>query len=155
MPINPKLQAFINGNIQPYEDASLHISDLAIQRGYGIFDFFKVQDGKPLFIKDYLDRFYESAKLMELAVPLSQTELKDVIYQLITINNLPLSGIKMILTGGYSANGYDPAEPNLIIQQQPLQLPSPDMIEHGIKVITQQASPKLQNTNPTILLITL
>ena len=65
MPTNPKLQAYINGKIQPYENATLHISDLAIQRGYGVFDFFKVQDGKPVFLKDYLKRFYESAKLME------------------------------------------------------------------------------------------
>ena len=136
MPTNPKLQAYINGKIQPYENATLHISDLAIQRGYGVFDFFKVQDGKPVFLKDYLKRFYESAKLMELTIPHTKAELTDIIYQLLTINNLPLSGVKMILTGGYATNGYDPAEPNLIIQQQPLQLPSQDMITQGIKVIT-------------------
>jgi branched-chain amino acid aminotransferase len=133
---NHKLQAYINGNIQPYEDVFLHISDLSIQRGYGVFDFFKVQDSKPVFLQDYLERFYQSARLMELAVPLTETELIDTIHQLITINNLPISGIKMILTGGYSANGYDPANPNLILQQQPLQLPTQDMIANGIKVIT-------------------
>ncbi len=138
MPSNPKLQAYINGKIQPYEDAFLHISDLAIQRGYGVFDFFKVQDGKPVFMQDYLDRFYESARLMELTIPLSETELTGIIHQLIEGNNLPLSGIKMILTGGYSTNGYDPVEPNLIIQHQPLQLPTQEMVEYGIKVITHK-----------------
>jgi branched-chain amino acid aminotransferase len=136
MPSDVKLHAYINGNIQPYKDAFLHISDLAIQRGYGVFDFLKVQDNQPVFMNDYLERFYESAMLMELTVPLTKTELTDIIYQLITTNNLLLSGIKMILTGGYSANGYDPAEPNLIIQQQPLQLPTTEMIAQGIKVIT-------------------
>ncbi|WP_162427144.1 aminotransferase class IV [Pontibacter pudoricolor] len=150
MSLNHKLQAYINGNFQLYQDTFLHISDLSIQRGYGVFDFFKVQEGKPVFLKDYLERFYESARLMELTVPLTETELTASIHQLLTINNLPLSGIKMILTGGYSANGYDPAEPNLIIQQQPLQLPTQDMIEKGIKVITHdhvREIPRAKTTN--------
>ncbi|NDK56193.1 aminotransferase class IV [Pontibacter fetidus] len=138
MPPNANLHAYINGNIQPYGEAFLHISDLSIQRGYGVFDFFKVQNGRPVFLADYLKRFYESARLMELTVPLPESELTGIINELITINNLPLSGIKMILTGGYSDNGYDPTVPNLIIQQQPLQLPTPEMIAQGIKVITHE-----------------
>ena len=133
---NHKLQAYVHGRIQPLQDAYLHVSDLAIQRGYGIFDFFKVQDGKPVFMEDYLDRFYESAKLMELTVPFTRKELSDIINQLLQANNLPQSGIKMILTGGYSENGYDPGEPNLIIQQQLLTLPDQETIGKGIKIIT-------------------
>lgn len=135
---NPKLQAYIHGQIKPLEDAFLHVSDLSVQRGYGIFDFLKIQDGKPVFMEDYLQRFYNSARLMELSVPLTQENLTDVINQLIQVNNLPLSGIKMILTGGYSANGYDPGDPNLIIQQQPLTLPDQETIDKGIKIITQE-----------------
>ncbi len=136
MQSNPKLHAYLRGDIIPLENAFLHVSDLAIQRGYGIFDYFKVQHGNPVFLEDYLHRFYQSAKLMELTVPLDKEALKEVIYQLIEVNNLPDSGIKMILTGGYSANGYDPGEPNLIILQQPLALPTQEMIAQGIKIIT-------------------
>ena len=133
---NYSLQAYIHGRIQPLADAYLHISDLAIQRGYGIFDFLKVSQGKPAFMEDYLSRFYESARLMELPVPLSRKELTAVIHELIRVNNLPLSGIKMILTGGYSSNGYDPESPNLIITEQPLTLPDPALVEKGISIIT-------------------
>ncbi|GAB3829520.1 aminotransferase class IV [Pontibacter rugosus] len=138
MPSNAKLHAYLHGQIQPLESAFLHVRDLSIQRGYGIFDYFKVQQGQPVFLADYLQRFYESARLMELAVPLATDALKDVIQQLIQVNHLPHSGIKMILTGGYSANGYDPGEPNLIILQQPLTLPTPEMIAQGIKIITYE-----------------
>lgn len=133
-----KLHAYIHGQIQPLESAFLHVSDLSIQRGYGIFDYFKVQQGKPVFLADYLARFYASAKLMELQVPLPIKALEEVLQQLIEVNNLPLSGVKMILTGGYSANGYDPGEPNLIILQQPLTLPTQEMIAQGIKIITHE-----------------
>ena len=43
--------AYIHREIIPVEKAFLHVSDLSIQRGYGIFDFFKVQDGHPYFLE--------------------------------------------------------------------------------------------------------
>ncbi|WP_133273732.1 aminotransferase class IV [Hymenobacter radiodurans] len=136
MPANSPLYAYIHGQITPLDQAFLHISDLAIQRGYGVFDFFKVHAGQPLFLDYYLDRFYQSAQLMELAVPLARPALLAVIQDLIRHNDLPLSGVKMILTGGYSANGYDPSEPNLLITEQPLVLPTAEQVTTGIKVIT-------------------
>jgi D-alanine transaminase/branched-chain amino acid aminotransferase len=136
MPANTPLYAYIHGHITPLDQAFLHISDLSIQRGYGVFDFFKVQAGRPLFLDTYLDRFYHSAQLLELAVPLARAELIAVIQELIQRNDLLLSGIKLILTGGYSANGYDPSEPNLLITQQPLTLPTHEHIATGLKLIT-------------------
>lgn len=120
----------------PLDQASLHISDLAIQRGYGVFDFIKVQQGHPLFLEDYLDRFYNSAQQMELPVPLSREEFKSVISRLTDKNGLELAGMKMILTGGYSEDGFTPAIPNLLITQQPLNLPSEAKVREGIRIMT-------------------
>jgi branched-subunit amino acid aminotransferase/4-amino-4-deoxychorismate lyase len=122
----------------PLEKAFLHVSDLAIQRGYGIFDFLKITEGLPLFLEAYLDRFFRSADLMQLPVPLSREELKSHVFDLIRRNDLPLSGMKLILTGGYSPNGYDLGEPNLLLLQQELTLPGPEQVERGIKVITHE-----------------
>jgi len=136
MESNPNLYACVRGEILPLNKAFLHVSDLSIQRGYGVFDFLKVQEGCPLFMDEYLARFHESARLMGLSVPFSDGVLKAAVDELIRRNNLPLSGIKLILTGGYSDNGYDPAEPNLIIVQQPLSLPEQPVFDMGIKIIT-------------------
>lgn len=136
MPASSPPYAYIHGRLTPLDQAFLHVSDLAIQRGYGVFDFFKVEAGQPLFLDFYLDRFYQSARLMELTVPLARPALVAVIQALIQRNDLPLSGIKIILTGGYSANGYEPGEPNLLLTQQPLTLPTPEQVATGIKVIT-------------------
>ncbi|QCR21347.1 aminotransferase class IV [Pontibacter sp. SGAir0037] len=138
MPSDKPLFASVNQVILPYENASLHISDLAIQRGYGVFDFFKCQGQRPLFLPEYLDRLYDSARFVELAVPLSRDELETGIYKLLEKNDLELSGMKIIVTGGYSANGYDPVKPNLVMLQQPLVLPDAYIIEQGIKVITHE-----------------
>ncbi|SFH06766.1 aminotransferase class IV [Pontibacter chinhatensis] len=137
MQSNPNY-AYVRGQVLPLEQATLHISDLSIQRGYGVFDYFRVFHGKPVFLDDYLERFHASAAAMNLEVPVPDADLRQAIDELIRRNNLPLSGMKMILTGGYSENGYDPAEASLIIQQQPLILPGPEMLEQGIKVITHE-----------------
>lgn len=121
----------------PLEQAFLHVSDLSIQRGYGVFDYFKISEGRPLFLEDYLARFYASAEKMHLPVPLSDEALKATIYQLLELNRLPQSGVKMILTGGYSDSGYDIGDPSLLIIQQPLSLPGQALRERGVKVITQ------------------
>lgn len=111
------MYSFFNNEFLPIEKNLIHVSDLATQRGYGIFDFFKVVNGKPLFIEDYLTRFYKSAEVMSLTVSLSREELKKIIAELIQKNDVADAGIKMILTGGYSPDGYEIAKPNLIITQ--------------------------------------
>jgi D-alanine transaminase/branched-chain amino acid aminotransferase len=132
------LFAFIHNQFLPLNQAFLHISDLAVQRGFGVFDFFRLRQGQPLFLSDYLDRFYLSADMMGLAVPLQREALTDTIMTLIRKNDLPDAGVKMILTGGYSADGYLPGEPNLMITQQPVSLPDAAKIDKGIKIITHE-----------------
>ena len=136
MASNDKLFAYNLGQIVPLSEARLHISDLSVQRGYGVFDFVKVQQGFPLFLDDYLDRFYQSAQLMHLEVPLSREELKQVIADLIDRNQLPEAGMKMMLTGGYSEDGFTPMNPNLLITQLPLTLPSAEKVAKGIPIMT-------------------
>jgi len=128
--------AFVRGQIVPVDDAFLHVSDLAVQRGYGIFDFFKISDGHPYFLQDHLDRFFESARILKLRVPLLREEIEQLIHQLIARNAMPESGIKLILTGGYSTDGYTPAGANFIMTQHALKLPTAEQVEKGVRIIT-------------------
>jgi branched-chain amino acid aminotransferase len=132
------MYAFINKEFLPLSKASLQVSDLSIQRGYGVFDFFKVVDGHPYFLDHYLDRFFHSAAVMRLNVPLNRIDLVKVIVDLIAMNEVQSSGVKLILTGGYSTDGYTPAAPNLIITQHELTLPSQQQIAEGVSVITHE-----------------
>lgn len=132
------MYSFFNNEFLPAEKTFIHVSDLATQRGYGIFDFFKVVNGQPLFLSDYFDRFYHSAENMRLTVSISREDLKVIILELIQKNELIDSGIKMILTGGYSADGYEIATPNLIITQHKLTMPASNVLDKGVKIITHE-----------------
>jgi branched-chain amino acid aminotransferase len=120
------MYTFLNDSFLPAADATLSVSDLSIQRGYGIFDFFKTIAGNPIFLDDHLDRFYHSAAHMRLAVDHTRDELKAIIAELIQLNRFPDSGIRITLTGGNSTDSITPGRPNLIITQQPMTPPGRD-----------------------------
>lgn len=130
--------AFINGRFIKEENTCLHISDLAIQRGYGVFDYCRTNNHIPVYIDDHIDRFIQSANLMHLQLPNSKQDLISIIHQLIRKNEIPQAGIRMLLTGGYSSDCYELIQPNLIILQHPLLLPKTGIFEKGIKVITHE-----------------
>jgi D-alanine transaminase/branched-chain amino acid aminotransferase len=112
------MYTFLNDSFLPAADASLSVTDLSIQRGYGIFDYFKTIGGNPIFLDDHLDRFYHSAAHMRLAVDHTRGELKAIIAELIQLNRFPDSGIRITLT-----DSITPGQPNLIITQHPMAPP--------------------------------
>ena len=116
------MYVFLNDRFVEADKASLHVSDLAIQRGYGIFDFFRVRNNVPLYVEDHLDRFLQSARIMHLSSPYSKYKLLSILSDLIKKNNLSNSGIRMILTGGYSPDAYHPVSPNFIVMQNAITL---------------------------------
>ena len=112
--------AFINDQFYSSKDACIHISDIALQRGYAIFDFFKTVNGKPVFLQQHLNRFYASAQAMRMPVAYTQEQLREIIHQLLSKNEISDSGVRITLTGGYADDGYSIQQPNLMIAQRPL-----------------------------------
>jgi branched-chain amino acid aminotransferase len=127
---------FINGDFIAEEKAAIHFRDLSFQRGYGIFDFFRLQGNTPLFLEDHLNRFYLSAKGMRLPVPYSSQELTILISELIQKNNDPNTGIRLSLTGGLSVDGYNLGQPNFLLSQHTFTSPSEEQRKAGIKLFT-------------------
>ncbi len=72
----------INNQLVLAADAKVGVGDLAMHRGYGIFDYFKVVDSRPIFMEDHFNRFFNSAKEMHLDVMLNRDELRKTIAEL-------------------------------------------------------------------------
>jgi D-alanine transaminase/branched-chain amino acid aminotransferase len=125
---------FLNDRFLPYEEAKVHVSDLAIQRGFAVFDFFREIDGRVPFLVDYLERFFISAKALGLTVPLDRNSIRQNIFHLLEENGFRNSGIKLILTGGNTEDFLTPVKPNFII----LNTPFKELPEHyleGVKLM--------------------
>lgn len=144
------LFCFANNQIQSIESAGVPVTDLLVQRGYGIFDFLRVANDKPLFIDDHLDRFFHSAQVMRLNIPQTRADIKAIVNELIQKNKLPYSGMRLLIAGGDAPDGYTIEHPHLIIIQAPLAEPTVHLPETGIKLATynyQRQIPEVKTTD--------
>ncbi len=144
---------FADGNMIPTQDARLHPADLAVIRGYGIFDFFRTEQYQPVFWEDYLDRFTASAAKTFLPLPYSREELRAIITELIAKNDLKQGGIRMVLTGGVSENHFSPATGTLFMFGEELSFPSEEKYQQGVKLLTVEhvrAIADIKTTNYTL-----
>lgn len=129
-------QVFLNDDFVSAKEACVHINDLALTRGYGVFDFFRTEEHTPLFLSDHLERLYQSAGAMHLPLPYTPSELSRLVYELMQKNDIANSGIRITLTGGYAADNFSIGKPNLIITQQPFPPPDEAVFQKGTRLIT-------------------
>jgi len=100
--LNAMNHCYYNGAITPYEDIALHISDLLIQRGYGVFDFFRVRNGEIPWLEDYTDRLFNSLSLSGIEYPDSRSDFLAVLRDLMERNGSQDAAFKVLVSGGRS-----------------------------------------------------
>lgn len=132
------MAVFLNDRFVENTEALIHVSDLSMQRGYGVFDFLRTINGVPLFLNDHLQRFYNSAAYMHLPVKYNMEELSSIIHELIERSAIPEAGIRITLTGGYSPDSYHTAEPNLVITCNTVMISTEKDFDKGCSIITHQ-----------------
>lgn len=129
--------AYLNGEILPYKECRLHISDLQFQRGYGVFDFFRCREGSILWLEDYTHRLFRSMELAGIEKPISQMEFQSNIMELQEKNGLENGAFKVIVTGGYS-DTLDSVTggPNFIVLNIPWKRPPAETFTQGVNLVS-------------------
>lgn len=128
--------SYINGQFVQQQEAVIPVSDLGLQRGYGVFDFLRVKGNTPLFLDQHIDRLFRSLEKMRLVLPYSKDALKEIIALLIQQNQLAHSGIRITVTGGASPDGYTPVDPHIIIVQQAIPAPPDQMLVSSYRLVS-------------------
>lgn len=102
-----------NGQMIPWDQATVHVMSHALHYGSSVFEgirVYKTPEGPKVFrLTDHMQRFYDSAKIYRMPVPYERDELIDVCKQLVTANNL-MNGayIRPIAFRGYGEPGLAP-----------------------------------------------
>jgi len=126
---------YYNGQYLKKNEISISPDDVGFLRGYGVFDFFRVEEGIPIFLDDHLDRLVASAQGIGIEMTLTRKELEVIIYDLIKKNGLPVSSIKIFLTGGLTIDGFTPSEPTILILNQPFSEPQEGIYKTGASLM--------------------
>ena len=128
---------YVNGDFVAAADAVIPASDLALLRGYGIFDFLRTYGGKPFQLGAHLRRLIRSAALLDLHCPWDIEELEAIVMETLRRNNYDESGIRLLLTGGDSPDGFMPAAASrLLVMATPAQRMATHYYEQGAAVVT-------------------
>lgn len=126
----------INGKILPKEQALIPLTDLGMLRAYAIFDFFRVLQGTPVFLEDHLDRLQKSIALLEFPVHKTRDEFRKMIFDMIEANNARDAGFRIVVTGGFSEDGFTPSIPNIYMMLHDLPVYAPEDYSHGCKLVS-------------------
>lgn len=136
---------FLNDHWVKTEDLKISAFDLTVTRGFGIFDFLRTYNKKPFRLREHIDRFFNSARILGLPVPKTKKEIEKIISQGLARNKqLKETNIKIILTGGPTEDGITPiGRPSLIITFTPAVQYPRSCYEKGVKLITIRSQREL------------
>ena len=128
---------YIDGNFVDENEAVLPVTDLAILRGYAVFDFLRTYNGHPFHLEAHLRRLRNSAALIGLDCHWSLDGLTKIVDETLARNNYQESNIRLLITGGDSEDSISPGQhPRLLVMVRPV-TPYPEIwYKEGIKIIT-------------------
>ncbi len=128
---------YVDGQFVPAQQAQIPVDDLAILRGYGVFDFMRTYQGHPIFLREHVLRLENSAREIGLDFPWSREEVADLVWQTLKRNPHSESNIRIVITGGSSQDFITPqGNPRLLILVTPLVAPPDHWYSDGVKIIT-------------------
>ena len=130
---------YIDGEFVGEADATLPADDLAVLRGYGIFDYMRTYGGNPFHLDAHLNRLERSAQLIGLDLPMPIDRIHDITLETLNRNNHAESSVRIVVTGGTSADNITPGgQSRLLVMATPFK-PYPEAwFRDGVKVITNR-----------------
>lgn len=104
---------WMNGQMIPWEQATVHVMAHALHYGSSVFEGIRVYqtpDGPKIFrLTDHMQRLFDSAKIYRMPIPFELDELIGVCKQIITVNELTDGAyIRPIALRGYGDIGLAP-----------------------------------------------
>lgn len=127
---------YYNGKYLKKNEISISPDDVGFSRGYAVFEYFRVEHNTPLFIEDHLDRLWASAQAFQLEIPETRQGIKNIVSTLIEKNQLGISAMKLMVTGGVSPNGFSPGEPTFLMMHLPFVQPDARLYTDGASLMT-------------------
>lgn len=99
---------YLDGSYVPEEEAAVSVFDHGLLYGDGVFEGIRAYNGRIFRLAEHIDRLFDSAKAIDLTVPLSREEFAGVIRETLRKNGLTNAYIRPIVTRGAGTMGLDP-----------------------------------------------
>ena len=133
------MKVYLNGKFVDESQAVVSVFDHGLLYGDGVFEGIRSYDGLIFKLREHIDRLFESAHTIMLAIPMSKAELIDVVKQSLRVNKLHDAYIRLVVTRGEGDLGLDPRKcgrPTVFVIADKIELYPKQLYERGLSLIT-------------------
>lgn len=154
-----ELMVYVDGKFYPQSEAKISVFDHGLLYGDGVFEGIRAYNGRIFKLDRHMDRFFNSAKAIDLKIPHTKEELAALIVETCRRNSIHDGYIRPVVTRGPGDLGLDPRKckrgPSVVIIAQPQINLYGKVYERGMKVVTssyrrvppQSLSPSIKSLN--------
>ncbi|QDU11997.1 branched-chain-amino-acid transaminase [Gimesia aquarii] len=130
---------YIDGTLLPKEEAKISVFDHGLLYGDGVFEGIRVYNKKVFLMQEHIDRLYESALAIRLEIPLTKSEMIQVVNETVAANKIEDGYVRLVITRGAGSLGLDirrTSNPQVIIIADNISLYDPQLYIDGLKIVT-------------------
>lgn len=139
---------WLNGTLTDKADARINPFDHGFLYGDGVWEHFRLFNGKPFGAEQHLKCLFRAAEAIGINIPLSPDELLGAIGDTVKANNRTTGYGRVIVTRGPGTIGPDPrkTDPQVIVTAEEYQPFPHELYGHGLHAVL--APQKLDTENP-------
>ncbi|MGE5590334.1 MAG: branched-chain-amino-acid transaminase [Bacillota bacterium] len=152
------MEVYVNGSFFPKEKATVSVFDHGYLYGDGVFEGIRAYNGRVFKLDEHVRRLYNSAKVIQLPIPIPPEEMGRVIVEAMRRNQLRDAYIRPVVSRGAGDLGLDPRRcprPTVVVISDTIQVYPKELYESGMKVVTvptrrnlnEATSPRIKSLN--------
>ncbi|RLI78544.1 branched-chain amino acid aminotransferase [Archaeoglobales archaeon] len=137
--LDDDLLVYIDGKFVPESEAKISVFDHGFLYGDGVFEGIRAYNGRVFKLMEHLDRLYDSAKAIDLEIPITKEEFAEIILETLRKNKLKDAYIRPIVSRGIGDLGLDPrkcGKPSIIVITREWGKLYGDLYEKGLVAVT-------------------
>ena len=133
------MKIYFNGKLVPEKDAKVSVFDHGLLYGDGVFEGIRAYAGRVFMLEAHLARLYQSAKAIDLKIPLSPAKMAAAVVAACKANRVKDGYIRLVVTRGVGTLGLNPytcKRPQVIAIAGSIQLYPKELYETGMAIVT-------------------
>ena len=154
-PRNKDIQIYIDGEFFHRSEASVSVLDSGFLLGDGVWEGIRLHEGKLLHFDAHIDRLFNGAELISLAINLNRNELQQAIQKTLDKNQMESDvHIRLIISRGLKKTPYQHpkvtlGDPTIVIIPE-YKVANQDVARKGIKLASVETIRDYRVQNPNI-----
>ena len=152
-PRNETVLISVNGELFPRSEAMVSVFDAGFLLGDGVWESFRLHEGKLVFIDDHMDRLFRGAAEISLDPGISRGEIRDEIDRVISANQMyDQVHLRLIISRGIKPTPYQApwviSSPPTIVIIPEYKKANPIRAVEGIRLVSvgvRRSGPEVQD----------